>query len=164
MGWAEHVKELLIPAITEATDGEVAVKVYWGGIMGDDETIIEKMQKDILQGSGLSAQGVTMVCPEMVVLTLPFLFNGYDEVDYIKEKMSGRFEGLMQKNGFFLFTWTDQDFDQIYSTTVPLDRLSNFSRVKFTTWYGPTEEKMLKALGAKSVALNAPWKPCINTD
>ena len=156
VGWAKHIKGIVLPGVKKATDGNLAIKVYWGGVMGDDEDFIRKMRVGQIQGAGLTGQGATLLCPEMSVVELPFLFNNYKEVDYIKKKMTATFDGLMRERNVFLLAWVDQDFDQLYSTRGPLKNLQQISRATFFTWNGPLEEAMLKALGAKQIPVEVP--------
>ena len=49
IGWSRLMKEVIFPEVEKATNGELKVKVYWGGIMGDESDYIEKMR----DGTGL---------------------------------------------------------------------------------------------------------------
>jgi TRAP-type C4-dicarboxylate transport system substrate-binding protein len=151
VGWARHIKGIVFPAIEEVVKGDLSIKVFWGGVMGDDADYVRKMRLGQLQGAGLSGNGVILVCPEMAVVELPFMFSNYAQVDYIKKKMQPTFDGLMRENGFFMFAWIDQDFDQIYSTDNPLATLADFSRARFINWYGPLEEDFIKRVHASAV-------------
>lgn len=86
VGWAILIKDSFASAINKATDGVVDFDWYWGGIMGDDEDYIAKIRIDQLQGAGVSASGIVMACPDIVVFELPFLFNNFDEVNYVRTK------------------------------------------------------------------------------
>ncbi len=156
MGWSKHMKSVIFPVMKSFTRNELSVKVYWGGIMGDEEDYIRKIHIGQLQGAGLSAQGTVMVCPEMAVLELPFLFRNYLEVDYVRLKMDLYFDNLFKKKDLFLVGWVDQDFDQIYSFKYPMNKLEHFAKSRFVTWYGPMEEEMLEILDAGIVPVNVP--------
>ena len=147
VGYANQVRDIIIPAIAEATDGEVLLKIYWGGVMGDDKQHLKKMRIGQLQAGGLSGQGTFMLAPDIAVLGLPFLFNDYDEVDYVKHEMLPVFDKIVAQEGFRLLVWLDQDFDQIYSVKTPVTRPSDFPKAKFVTWFGPLEGKLLQMLG-----------------
>lgn len=151
IGYAKEFKAILIPALSKATDGDLAVKVYWGGVMGDDRQYLDKMRIGQLQGAGLSAQGTLNMSKPVGVLSLPFLFNNFEEVDYIKKRMLARFDGLIAADGFRLLMWLDQDFDQIYSTKFPVTKLADFSRARFIIWPGVLEGKFLERLGTQPV-------------
>ncbi|MBI5845594.1 MAG: TRAP transporter substrate-binding protein DctP [Deltaproteobacteria bacterium] len=156
VGWAKHIKSVVFPAIKEATNGNLVVKTYWGGVMGDEEEYIKKMRIGQLQGAGFAGQGTVLVCPEIAVLTLPFLFNNYAEVDYIKKKMSPTFDGLMKQNGYYMLFLADQDFDQVISTKKPLAKLEDFKGVRFIEWYGAIEVSLLQSLGAQPIRVQVP--------
>ncbi|MBW1988727.1 MAG: TRAP transporter substrate-binding protein DctP [Deltaproteobacteria bacterium] len=156
VGWARQVKLILFPWLTEITHGEMNPKVYWGGVMGDDEDYVKKMRIGQLDGAGFSGQGVNLAVPEMSVLELPFIFRDYDEVDYVKSKMRGAFDKLARENGYMLLAWIDQDFDQMYSVNWPLSKPEHFVKSRFLTWYGPLEEALLRSLGARPIPVNVP--------
>lgn len=156
LGWSKHMKDIVFPVMDQITGGDLKLKVYWGGALGDEEGYIEKMKSGVLQGAGLSAQGTVLACPQMAVFELPFLFNNYVETDYVRVKMDRYLNGLFRKNGLFLIGWIDQDFDQIYSTKYPMDKLADFRNSRFLSWYGPMEEAMLKELGAQAVPIDVP--------
>ncbi len=156
VGWAKHIKSVVLPAIKEATNGNMVIKTYWGGVMGDEEDYIKKMRIGQIQGAGFAGQGTVLVCPEMAVLTLPFLFENYAEVDYIKKMMSPTFDGLMRQNGYFMLFLADQDFDQVLSTKKPIARLEDFKGVRFVEWYGAIEVDLLQTLGAQPIQVSVP--------
>ncbi|MBI9074547.1 MAG: TRAP transporter substrate-binding protein DctP [Desulfatibacillum sp.] len=159
VGWARQIKNIVLPAVQEATEGNLDVKVYWGGVMGDDEDFVSKMRIGQLQGAGWSGQGVLIAVPEMEVVTLPFLFNNFEEVDYIKKQMSSAFDEIARKNGYMVVAWIDEDFGRIYSTQHAMTQLQDFQDSKVLSWFGGLEERMLKSLGASPISVNMPEAP-----
>ncbi len=159
IGWANQVARILVPAVRDASDGHVSLKVFWGGAVGDDKEILAKMRKNRLQAGGLTALGATLACPEMAILQLPFLFNNYDEVDCVREHIYPEFERHMKKNGFHLWIWVDQDFDKVYSVDKKLRTLADFTHVRFATWHDPIEERVFTSLGAVAVPVTIPELP-----
>lgn len=154
IGWAKHIREIIHPALKNATQGNVELKWFWNGVMGNDKDYIQKMKIGQLHGAAFSGQGVVLVCPEMSVLELPFLFRDYDEVDYVRQKMIKTFDRYVEHRGYKLIIWADQDFDQIYSVKYKMDRLEDFGKARFLTWYGPMEHKLLTTLGSSPVPSN----------
>ncbi|SHJ38283.1 TRAP-type C4-dicarboxylate transport system, substrate-binding protein [Desulfatibacillum alkenivorans DSM 16219] len=159
IGWAKQIKNIVIPAVEEATQGTLEVKVYWGGVMGDDEDFVSKMRIGQLQGAGWSGQGVLIAVPEMEVVTLPFLFNNYDEVDYIKQEMSEEFDEIAKKNGYMCIAWIDEDICSIYSTKYDMSKLQDYKDAKILSWFGDVEERLYKSLGASPISVNMPEAP-----
>lgn len=156
VGWAKQFEKIMLPAIHSATGNALEVKIYWGGIMGDDEDIIAKMRAGQLQAAGITGQGAVIACPEFAVVELPFLFRNYEEVDFVRERLWPELDRLMQKRGFKLLLWLDQDFDQIYSVKWPFNDVAHFKQAKIMTWYGPLEEQLLKSLGASPIPVDIP--------
>ncbi len=153
LGWAVSFQKYVTPWVQRSTNDQVVFKVYWGGVMGNDNDYLRKMRIGQLQGAGLSGQGSTTACPEFSVVGLPFLFNSFEEVDYIRAMMFSTFDYFFSENGYKLMLWIDQDFDLFYSTKYRFDRLDDFKAAKIVTWYGPQEAAMLKALGASPIPI-----------
>ncbi len=156
VGWAIQVEHVLLPYIAQKTSSQLGIKVYWGGVMDDDGDYIKKMRIGQLQAGGITAQGAIIISKEWAVVEIPFLFNNYAEVDYIRGKMFHNFDAMMQKEGFKLLLWIDQDFDKLYSVRKPLAKLADYRGAKVVTWYGPLEERVLTRLGASPVPIAVP--------
>ena len=59
----------------EATDGRLKLKVFWGGVLGNDVDYLRKMKTGQLHGAGLSAEGETEVS------RIYHLDRGYERLD-----------------------------------------------------------------------------------
>ncbi|MFP4474825.1 MAG: TRAP transporter substrate-binding protein DctP [Desulfatibacillaceae bacterium] len=153
LGWAQQVRTIILPWIEQSTDDNLRLKFYWGGIMGNDEDYIKKIHIGQIHGAGLTGHGSNLACPEFSVVGLPFLFNNWEEVDYIKKVMFPTFDYYFEQHGYKLLLWIDQDFDQVYSSRWRFDNLDDFRRSKFQSWYGPQETAMLEALGATPIPI-----------
>ncbi|KPA16794.1 TRAP dicarboxylate transporter subunit DctP [Candidatus Magnetomorum sp. HK-1] len=151
VGWAKHIREILIPGIRRETNQEVKLKFHWNGTLGEEEDYVRMMKEGKLDGAAFSAHGTLLACPEMAVLELPFLFQNYDEVDYIRSKMIKTFDKITERNGFKMVLWTDQDFDQIYSTKYPLTRLEDFKKATFVSCFGSLEKAVLESFGVNPI-------------
>ncbi|MBU2488265.1 MAG: TRAP transporter substrate-binding protein DctP, partial [Proteobacteria bacterium] len=153
MGFANNVRDILLPGMDQATEGDLAWKVYYGGVMGNDDDYVAKMAIGQLQGGGLTLVGTNLISPEYSILALPFLFRDFDEVDFIRDVMFDNFDFFFRQRGFKLLLWIDQDFDLFYSTKWRLDSLEDWNRAKILSWSGPIEEAWMKALGAHPIPL-----------
>jgi len=156
VGWAALIKTVVNPGILKVTNGLIYLNWYYGGTMGDDQDILAKLRNGQLQGGGFSGQGMVMACPEIALLELPFLFESYDEVEYIYSKLRPRISQWFEKRGYHLVLLAEQDFDQIYSTKHEIKTPDDFKKSRFLTWYGPLEERTLKALSASPLPIRVP--------
>lgn len=58
-----------------ATDGRLTLKMFAGGVLGDEKTAIEQTQIGAIQILRVSIGGISPVVPDVNVLTLPYLFR-----------------------------------------------------------------------------------------
>jgi len=154
--YAVYFKKNYTNTIKQITNGEVVMDWYQGCVMGDEEDYLAKIRINQLQGAVMSTGGTLMVCPQMAVLQLPFLFNDFDEVAYVRDKMRSIFSKIIIKNGYKLIMFADQDFDQIYSTKYPMNKIEDFAKCKVVNHAGFMENRILKALGASPIILGIP--------
>lgn len=142
--------------VLKATNGEVKLIWYMGGTMGDEEDYVAKMRIDQLQGAGITGTANAMVCPGISVLELPFLFNNWPEVHYVRKKMRPTIDKTAEKNGFKVLAMMDVDFEHFYSTKYPMRSPEDFKKSKVLSWHGPLEAEVIKALGGSPIPVNVP--------
>ncbi|MBI5845777.1 MAG: TRAP transporter substrate-binding protein DctP [Deltaproteobacteria bacterium] len=147
MGWVQQYEKLVAPTLDQISNQELKLKIHWGGSQGKDEDVIKKIRAGKLQGAGLDARGTVMAVKELSVLELPFLFNGYEEVDYVRGKMHTTFDKYAEKSGFCLGLWIDQDFDQLYSSKYDFSDPKHFAQARFANWCGDLEKRVLENVG-----------------
>ena len=70
-----------------ATDNRVKFKWYPGGVMGDDKAVLRKMRVGQLQGAALPMGELPSFYPDSQAYGIPFLFNSYEEVDYVRSQL-----------------------------------------------------------------------------
>jgi TRAP-type C4-dicarboxylate transport system substrate-binding protein len=157
MAVTDFIKDnITTDGIERVTDGEVTFSWYHGGVMGDDEDWIAKMNIDQLQGAGLDASGVDVLVPEMGIMQLPFIFNDFDEIAYIKQGLRQRFIKLFEDKGYKVLIFGDQPFDDIYSIKHEVRIPEDFDKLKFASYYTVVTQQALNALGARQIHLNVP--------
>jgi TRAP-type C4-dicarboxylate transport system substrate-binding protein len=65
--------------------------------MGSERTVLRKMKLGQLQGGAFTAGSLATVYRETEIYSLPFLFESYDEVDFVRERTDARIrEGLAE--------------------------------------------------------------------
>jgi TRAP-type C4-dicarboxylate transport system substrate-binding protein len=153
MGWSALINDVINPGIAKATNGRAVLDWYYGAQMGEEPEILAKMLNGQLQGGGFSGRGMVMLCPEMSLFEIPFLFNNYDEVEYVYSIMRPRINEWFEKRGYHLVLLAEQGFDQIYSKKREIRTFDDIKKSRFQTWYGPMEEKTLKILGTSPIPI-----------
>ena len=91
---------------TKISEGKIKLKIYPGGIAGNQEDMIRKMRMGILGGAVLVNRGFTKLYPDVYALNIPFLITSEDELNYVLEKLKPIYEKGIEKKGFKVVIWS----------------------------------------------------------
>jgi TRAP-type C4-dicarboxylate transport system substrate-binding protein len=142
--------------VEEKSGGEIGFKIYAGGVMGDDRAMYRKMRVGQLNGGGFTMTGISEVVPDFRVLGTPFMFNSYDEVDRVKEKLLPRFEKEFDKKGLVLMAMSEVGFIYTMSTT-SISTLAELKQSKAWAPEGdPISRVLLETVGVTPIPLSIP--------
>ena len=110
--------------IKKATNDSVQLKVYAGGIQGDEPVVLRKMRIGQLQGGGFAGPSMSQILPDILALQLPFLFSDYNEVDFVLENTKENFSKRYRQRGYVNLGWADIGFVHLLSQ-VPISTLED---------------------------------------
>ena len=91
----------------KATGGEVRLRIYPGGTVGDEGEMIRKMRIGQLQAAAISNAGLAEIDPRAYALMLPMMFDSYEEWDHVRQEINPILEATLKEKGFIVLTWTD---------------------------------------------------------
>jgi len=97
------------------TNGQVVLKIYPGGIAGDEDDMIRKMKFGTLGGAVLTNIGITDINADAFVLNIPFLFNSEREMAYIMGQLVPIFEKQNKEKGYQTIIWTMSGWVNFFS-------------------------------------------------
>ena len=138
------------------TDNGIKLKIYPGGVLGDEKDMIRKMYAGQIHGAVLTSAGLSNIFNEMDVFQIPFLFNSYDEVDYVLEKMSPFFTKGFADKGYILPSWSEGGFIRLMSTK-PIASLDDLRKAKIWTWEdAPMAKAIFEEAGISAIPLSLP--------
>ncbi len=142
--------------VGEKSKGEIAFKIYPGGIMGDDRAVYRKMRIGQLHGGGFTMTGIGRIVGDFRVMGLPFLFRSYEEVDHVKKGLWPSFSRAFADKGLELIAMTEVGF--VYSmSTSPVATLAKLKERKIWAPEGdPISIAYLKTLGITPLPLTVP--------
>jgi len=101
--------------IEQRTAGRVKFKLYPGGVMGNDKTVMRKMRIGQLHGAVLTSGPLASVYPDIELYSLPLLFRSYDEVDYVRERVDEKLKVGLEKVGFTALAINEGGFAYLLS-------------------------------------------------
>ncbi len=142
--WVNAFKEFA-QEVTSRTNGEIAFRIYPGGIMGDDRAMYRKMRVGQLHGGGFTMTGIAEIVPDFRVMAIPFLFHSYEEVDHVSAQLQPLFKQRFSENGLQLLAMTEVGFVYTFSTK-PRVTVSDLQQAK--TW-APTDDPLTSAFLAE---------------
>ncbi len=113
----------------KSTDGELTLRIYPGGVVGDEGEMIRKMRIGQLQAAAISNAGLAEIDPSGYGVMLPMMFENYEEWDYVRNKINPELEAILKKKGFVVIAWSDVGWVYFFSKE-PLQRPSQLSDMK----------------------------------
>jgi TRAP-type transport system periplasmic protein len=142
--------------LKQKTGKEVRLRIYPGGVLGDEKDMRRKMHVGQIHGAVLTAAGMSGIFSEMDVFQIPFLFEGFDEVDYVLEKMSAFFKKGLADKGYRLLGWSEAGFIRLLSTH-PIASLDDLRKAKVWTWEeAPMAKAIFDAASISAIPLSLP--------
>lgn len=85
--------------------GRITVKIYPGGIAGDEPDMVRKMRINQLQAAAITGIGLGSITESIYAVQLPLLIRTNDEFDYVIAKMQPTLNGLLEDKGFTMLAW-----------------------------------------------------------
>jgi TRAP-type C4-dicarboxylate transport system substrate-binding protein len=122
----------------EASNGSIKVRIYPGGSIGDEQDMVRKMQIGQLQGAVLTAEGLSIIVPEVLALQMPMIFKTDGELDYVRDALKPELEALFEARGYKILNWGDIGWVRLFSRK-PVVVMDDLKGQKLFTWAGDPE-------------------------
>ncbi len=119
----------------KATNGDVRLRIYPGGVVGDERDMVRKIRIGQIHGAAITTEGMTEVNQYFTAFNYPLLFQDYDDVDFVRNQLNDELYNESEKNGFKLLTMVDVGWVYWFSTD-PVYTPSDLKRTKIWTWAG----------------------------
>jgi TRAP-type C4-dicarboxylate transport system substrate-binding protein len=136
-----------------ASGGKVAVRLYPGGVAGDDPDVVRKMRLGTLNAGVLTAVGLAEIDKSVYALGVPLMYDSYDEIYGVLEKLRPSLEAKMQAKGFVVLAWADGGWVRYFSQK-PVAKPDDLRALKLFSWAGdPQATELQKAARFNPVPL-----------
>jgi len=97
------------------TDGDVNLRIFAGGVAGDEGALIRKMRIGQLQAAALSNAGLAEIDRSAYSIMLPLMFEDYEEWDYVRAVINQELEARLEQKGFIVLAWSDAGWVYFFS-------------------------------------------------
>jgi TRAP-type C4-dicarboxylate transport system substrate-binding protein len=136
-----------------ASGGKVTLRIYAGGVAGDDADVVRKMRLGTLNAGLISSAGLADVDRAINAMQVPMMFADYDEFDAVLAKMTPSLAQAFEAKGFVLLDWVDGGWVKFF-TRSPVVTPDDLKQAKLFTWAGDTAAvEIWKAAGFNPVPL-----------
>lgn len=143
-----------VKEIEDKSKGRIKVKMYSGGVMGDEPDVLRKMRKGQLHGGLFTGYGIGRIYSPARVLEMPFLFKSVEESDHVREQIMPDIEAGFRKNGFELLGWPEVGFIHFFSTR-RITSIDDIRDLRIWLWQGdPLGEAFFKAADIDPIPLS----------
>ncbi len=133
--------------------GDVKVNIYAGGVAGDDPELVRKIRRGGLDAIGVSSIGLSRIDNGAECLNIPMMVRSYEELDYIRERITPKIEARIEQKGFVVLNWADVGWVHFF-TKKPARSLDDVRKQKLWISTGdPDTEKLYKQMDFRVVAL-----------
>ncbi len=139
----------------EVTDNRVQVKVYPGGVAGDEGDLITKMRLDHIQAAAMTATGISEIDMGIWGLSLPLMLQDYNQLDWLRSQIEEELVRRLEEAGFMVLAWADVGWVYWFSRQ-PIYTPEDLQKQRIFTWSsGPNVEGLWKSGGFHSVSIAA---------
>lgn len=111
--WMQDIRAAAA-TIKERTQGRVLLKLYGGGVMGNEKQVLRKIRIGQLHGGAFTAGGLAEKYPDIVIYGLPLVFASEDEVAYVRQRMDAQLAKGLEEAGFVSFGIAGGGFARIF--------------------------------------------------
>ncbi|WP_428097520.1 TRAP transporter substrate-binding protein DctP [Candidatus Rariloculus sp.] len=139
--------------IRELTDGEVELKFYPGGVMGNDAQVLRKIRIGQLHGGAFTASGLSERYQALNLYGIPLLFRSLEEVDYVRERLDPKLAAGLEEAGFISLGFSEGGFANVMANE-PIGSVEDLFRRKVWVPEGdPISFMAMESLGLSPVIL-----------
>ena len=142
--------------IQKETNETLKLRFYAGGSQGDERDFVRKMRAGQVDGASITTTGLGQLVRQVLVLSVPGVFNEYEELDRVRAALNERFEGMFDQEGYRLLGWGDVGKTRLFSTE-RIERPSDIKKLRPWAWKDDLIfTEFLKIVGANPIRLGVP--------
>lgn len=127
--------------VRRSTGGAVEIRIYPGGVAGDDPDLVRKMRIGQFHAAALSVQGLTEIDEAFRVFQIPSFFDSPEESFHVLDELTPVLRQRLDDKGFVLINWGYGGWAHLYSKR-PLRSAAELRARKMFMWGG--EERSIR--------------------
>ena len=138
-----------------ATQGRVVLRIYPGGVAGDEPDVVRKMRIGQIHAAALTITGLSEIDESFRLFSIPMFFQSYSELFQVLDRLEPRLRQKLDAKGFVLLNWGHGGWVHFFTRT-PVQSVDELKKLKIFVWAGDDRSaQMWKANGFNPVPLAA---------
>jgi TRAP-type C4-dicarboxylate transport system substrate-binding protein len=122
----------------QLSGGRVVVRLFPGGVAGDDPDVVRKMRLGTLSGGVLTSVGIAELDKSVYAMGIPLMYDSYEELYWVHGKMRPRLEASLEAKGYIVLNWADAGWVHFFSRK-PVAVPDDLRKLKLFSWAGDAE-------------------------
>ena len=133
--------------------GEVALRIYPGGVAGDEPDMLRKMRIGQLNAAALSSGGLEEIVPDIRAMTFPLLLRDDGELAAVFAKFGPRISAELEAKGYKVLAWSSTGWIHFFSRK-PVVAPEDLRQQKLFVWGSDAQYvELLKQTGFQPLPL-----------
>lgn len=150
----DMILEDQVQAWERDTDGRLDVRIYPGGVAGDDPAVVRKMRIGQFQAAAVTFQGLIEIDEGFRVFVLPLFYDSQDELEYVVQKLDPILRQRLLDRGFVMLNWAYVGWARFYSKK-PIRTPDDLRAQKLFLWGGdPRSMRIYRSHGLEPVGVS----------
>ena len=142
--------------VEQRTQGRVKVKVYFGGITGDEVQTIEQARRGRVDAIASGGMSCLALAPSLRVFRVPGLIRSRDEATYVNGRLQHAIDDEFLKSGFINLGELSIGPDMFF-TKEPVRSMSDLQKQPLWVWdLDPVLDVTLPAMGLQPIPVSLP--------
>ncbi|HEX6835614.1 MAG TPA: TRAP transporter substrate-binding protein DctP, partial [Polyangia bacterium] len=139
----------------QASGGKVKLRIYPGGVLGNEGDMVKKMRIGQLQAAALTTIGLHDISPDAQAVDVPMMIDSWATLDYVMDRMAPKLERTIESKGYVVLGWSEVGFVRFFSTK-RYASLSDMQHAKMFCWEGdPASAEAWRAGGFHPVVMSS---------
>ncbi|UCF63460.1 MAG: TRAP transporter substrate-binding protein DctP [bacterium] len=152
--WHEILKDMAVNW-SEISNGGITLRIYPGGVAGDEGDMVRKMRIGQLQAAALTTAGLAKITPDVNALAIPLAIDSWETLNRVRDSLAPRLENTLEEEGFIVLNWGDAGWVRFF-VPEPSPDVKTVRKAKLFTWAGDDKSIQLwKNAGFNVVPLAA---------
>ena len=127
--WSNIFQEMNAELQTVSND-RLKFKFYYGR---DEADLLNMLNNKQLDAISITTVGLGKILSDIYIFGLPLLFSSYQELDYVREKLTPLYEKYFSDKGYTFLGWGDYGIIYLFSKT-PIRTQTDLQKSRIWVW------------------------------